>query len=223
MKKIKFFYKKTGMFIDWSQLKKIPDIDIFVDVGFGPFGTADLIEKFKKKKLILIDPLDESENYAKLNLKKKNYNFYKCAVGSYEGILNLNVKKELGNSSFLKETKINFCGNNLYKKKVNIYKLDTIMKFYEKKNEHKKSKSKYIPKIGLKIDTEGYELNVLKGAKETLKKTKFVLLEARHNHISFDGQYRLSELMKFMSNQGFFLEMIVTAKPFIADLCFIRV
>jgi FkbM family methyltransferase len=43
-------------------------------------------------------------------------------------------------------------------------------------------------KIGIKIDTEGYELEVIKGAKETLKKTQFVLLEARHNHISFQHQ-----------------------------------
>lgn len=28
--------------------------------------------------------------------------------------------------------------------------------------------------------------------------------------------------MKLMYDNGFFLEMIITAKPFIADLCFVR-
>jgi hypothetical protein len=75
----------------------------------------------------------------------------------------------------------------------------------------------------LKIDTEGYELEVIKGAKETLKKTQFALIEARHNHISFQHQYKLSELMRLMTDNGFVLDMIITAKPFIADLCFVKI
>ena len=78
-------------------------------------------------------------------------------------------------------------------------------------------------KIGIKIDTEGYELEVIKGAKETLRKTEFVLLEARHNHISFHNQYKLSELMRLMSDNDFVLDKIITAKPFIADLYFIKI
>lgn len=71
MQKIKnFFYKTTGLFIDWSQLKKLPDIDIFIDIGFGPNGSPDLIKKFKNKELILIDPLKKSETFAKLLIKK---------------------------------------------------------------------------------------------------------------------------------------------------------
>jgi hypothetical protein len=64
------------MFIDWSQLKRLPDIDMFIDVGFGPEGTPDLIKKFKKKFLILIDPLEESERFARTSLNKKKYNFF---------------------------------------------------------------------------------------------------------------------------------------------------
>ena len=74
--------------------------------------------------------------------------------------------------------------------------------------------------IGLKIDTEGYELDVIKGSKNTLKNTKFVIAEVRHNHSSFEGVYKLHEFMKEMQNNGFVLTMILTAKPFIADLCF---
>ena len=67
---------------------------------------------------------------------------------------------------------------------------------------------------------EGYELEVLKGAKKTLTKTKFVIVEARHNHITFKNQYKLSDLMKLMEKNRFVLTNIFTAKPFIADLCF---
>tara|TARA_X000000368_G_scaffold286497_1_gene227590 strand:- start:2342 stop:2608 length:267 start_codon:yes stop_codon:yes gene_type:complete len=79
---------------------------------------------------------------------------------------------------------------------------------------------KNLGKIGIKIDTEGYELNVIKGAKETLKNTEFVLAEVRHNHESFKGVYKLHEFVSEMHDNDFILSMIVTAKPFIADLCF---
>jgi FkbM family methyltransferase len=221
-KKNKLFYKKTGMFVDWSQLTRLPDIDIFIDIGFGPEGTSDLIKKFKKKFLILIDPLEESESYARLSLNKEKYTFFRCSVGSHNGVSKLYVQKELGNSSLLKATNINFQGKPFDERKVKIFTLDTIMRLWANKKKSNKVK-KINQKIGIKIDTEGYELEVIKGAKETLKKTEFVLIEARHNHTSFYHQYKLSELMNLMSDNDFVLDMIITAKPFIADLCFVKI
>lgn len=75
-------------------------------------------------------------------------------------------------------------------------------------------------KIGIKIDTEGYELEVILGASKTLKSAKFVIAEVRHNHESFKGCYKLYEFMEEMRKNDFQLSMIFTAKPLIADLCF---
>ena len=75
-------------------------------------------------------------------------------------------------------------------------------------------------KIGVKIDTEGFELNVIKGASKTLKSVDFVLAEVRHNHESFKNMYTLAEFVEEMHKHNFILTMIITAKPFIADLCF---
>ena len=39
---IKYFYEETGMYIDWPQLKKLPEIDTLIDIGVSDWGTPDL-------------------------------------------------------------------------------------------------------------------------------------------------------------------------------------
>ena len=48
----KYFYEETGMYIDWKQLDKLPDINTLIDVGVGPAGTPDLYQRFNTQKLI---------------------------------------------------------------------------------------------------------------------------------------------------------------------------
>ena len=56
----KYFYEETGLYIDWEQLKKLPDIDTLIDIGVGTEGTPDLYNRFPNQKLVLIDPLEVS-------------------------------------------------------------------------------------------------------------------------------------------------------------------
>ena len=70
------FYKKTGMYVDWGQISQLPNIDNFIDIGVGS-GTQNLWKKYKKKRIICIDPLDHSEKVVKRLLKNQNYWFKK--------------------------------------------------------------------------------------------------------------------------------------------------
>ncbi len=207
----KKFYKDTGMYIDWEQINKLPNVKTLIDIGVGPNGTPDLYKRFIKSKLILIDPLDEAKNYAKKLRKSRNVLFYQNALGKVDGGggVNFNIKKELGNSSLLKVSKINYKNNIIKKKKLKLQKLDTLL--MNKKN---------LGSIGIKIDVEGFELDVIKGASKTLKKSKFLIAEVRHNHKSFKKLYKLYEFINLMDKNHFILTKILTAKPFIADLCF---
>ena len=207
---IKKFYEETGMYIDWQQLDRLPEIDTLIDIGVGVHGTEDLYNRFKNAKLILIDPIDEAKEYAHKLSKKREVNFFQNALGRKDGIeKEMKLQKDKGFSSFLEISEINMKDDYVEKRKLIIKKLDTII---DKKEE--------LGKIGIKIDTEGFELDVILGATETLKHSKFVIAEVRHNHESLKEVYKLQEFMDLMSKNNFSLSMILTAKPFIADLCF---
>ena len=85
---IKKFYEETGMYIDWQQLKKLPEIDTLIDVGVGLHGTEDLYDRFKNAKLILIDPVDEAKKYAEQLSKKREVKFFHNALGREDDIEN---------------------------------------------------------------------------------------------------------------------------------------
>ena len=205
----RYFRDETGMFIDWSQLDKLPEIDTLVDIGVGPMGTPDLYKRFSSAKLLLVDPLDETENYIDKNLLSREVMFHKCGVGKEDGEAMIHVQEEIGSSSILEVADINYESDPVDNRKIQIKTLDSIT-----------NSEKNLGKLGVKIDTEGFELNIILGATETLKSAEFVLAEVRHNHESFQGVYKLHEFINAMHDNGFVLSMIITAKPFIADLCF---
>ena len=205
----KLFYLETGIYTDWDQIKKLPSIDTLVDIGVGINGTPELYNHFNSAHLVLIDPVKEVKNYVETNLTDRSYSFYNYGVDEKSGELILNVEEESGYSSFLEVEDINFRAKPIDRIKVKVDSLDNIM-----------SNEKNPGRIGVKIDTEGFELNVIKGASKTLKNVDFVLAEVRHNHKSFKNMYSLSEFIEEMHKNNFILTMILTAKPFIADLCF---
>ena len=204
------FYTKTGMYIDWQQIESLPEIDTFIDIGVGPNGTEDLYRVFKNANLILIDPIDEAKEYANKLSKDRKVIFIQSALGKNDDIeKNMKLQKQRGYSSLLEISPINMKDDYVEIKKLKISKLDTLL------NDKNK-----LGRIGIKIDVEGSELDVVLGAIETLKFTKFVIAEVRHNHESLKGVYKLHEFMKVMNKNNFTLSKILTAKPFIADLCF---
>jgi len=207
---IERFYTKTGMYVDWSQLESLPEIDTLIDIGVGPNGTEDLYRVFKNANLILIDPIDEAKEYANKLSKDRKVVFIQSALGKDDDIeKNMKLQRKRGLTSFLEISPINEEDDYTEIKKIKISKLDTLLKDKNK-----------LGRIGIKIDTEGYELDVVLGAIETLKYTKFVIAEVRHNHESLKGVYKLHQFMKEMNENNFTLSKILTAKPFIADLCF---
>jgi FkbM family methyltransferase len=53
----------------------------------------------------------------------------------------------------------------------------------------------------IKIDVEGYEMNVLRGAKDTLKNCKFLMIELNNNAKKYNSSNE--DLEKYIKEQGF--------------------
>ena len=133
-------------------------LDIGANIGFYSLLASDIIGKggsifsFEPDKRCIQKP---SEPYISIN-NVENIKSFNIALSDYDGEGFLSEKPE-NNSGWTHLT--NSSSNE--SRRVDIVKLDT---FVENKN---------IPKIDLiKIDTEGYELNVLKGGVRSITKFK---------------------------------------------------
>ena len=114
---------------------------------------------------MLIDPLNEAEKFFNDKMQKTNSLFFKTALGEKKGTIGINVEESAGRSSILDVTDINFEGNHLEKRIVPINKLDDLIGELD------------LGKIGLKIDTEGYEPTI-RGAEKSLNNA-VVITEVR--------------------------------------------
>jgi FkbM family methyltransferase len=152
-------------------------IDYFIDVGSHKGEFLSYLMKLNYKNIYCFEPQKKIFNILfKRFRKKKGIKLYNLALSDKNTFKNFYVSKftltstlSKSKNSFYSRFK-NFILNNTSsyseKKKIRTKKLDEVI--YKKKLDN----------IFLKIDVEGFELNVLKGAKKLLlNKIKFVLVE----------------------------------------------
>ena len=171
----KFFNLKIFYSREQNYLKGLK-IDTIIDVGVAK-GTKELLNNFPLSYFHLIEPNPKFWDYISENiLTKFNGKLYKTAAGNKSGsfdFFDFDVASSfLQRRDYALENKIN----------VNLDKLDNIL------NEIK------LENALLKIDTEGYELEVLKGANDILKKVDYCIIEVRLQNID---TYNSSELINY--------------------------
>ena len=178
----------------FSNIKKLNTI---VDIGCHK-GQFALISKFiyKKSKIFSFDPLKSSKKKYKSILKKKDgYHFFNYAIGNKDVIAKINISKKNDSSSLLeiteKQTSIFKNTEKIKEEKIYIKKLNSCLK---KKDLRKPSL--------LKIDVQGYELEVLKGCQELLNCFDFIYIECSFVEL-YKKQPLYYEINKWLKKRNF--------------------
>lgn len=183
-------------FIKLLQHKKI---DLILDVGANTGQYAQsLIGLGYNGNVISFEPLTTA--YETLVHKSNKYPKWRAAgkigLGDYDGEVEINVSKNSVSSSILNmsEEHIEASPDALYidKETIKVNKLDSV--FYEYKNNFRN--------IFLKIDAQGYEENILRGASKSLSEIKGLQLELSLVPL-YDGQKLFLDMVEIIRSYGF--------------------
>ncbi|ACB85681.1 FkbM family methyltransferase [Natranaerobius thermophilus] len=188
-----------------------------IDVG-AAYGTPKLYAIFKDAYHVLIEPLEEFEPYLQQSLKSFYGEYIITAVGDQKQKRDLFIEgNKLPQASFYRR-KTEFQSSDPCKlRTVTVDTLDTL-----------KVERKWKPPYGLKINAEGSEDLILKGAKNLLQETEFVYTEVSIGVYQNNNEYRLSDLTKFLFENNFLLydimetESLPSGKVVTAKLLFIN-
>ena len=204
-------------FIDFSHKNKI--INFFkykfkdqpltiIDVGAHVGETISLfLKNFTIKKIICYEA--SRLNFNKLanskNFKKNNIFLNNIALGSKETELEFFQTSESSSSTFCKIDQ----NSNYFKRKKSILNIfnreeyilkSELIKTVTLKNEFNKYDLKRIDI--LKIDTEGFEFDVIRGADESLKLVNFILFEHHYDQMIVKN-YKFSQINEYLTKLNF--------------------
>jgi FkbM family methyltransferase len=151
-------------------------------------------ESFPDAYFVLIEPLREFEPYLQGILKEYKGTYFLTALGSKEEIRIINIEPNLiERSSMFKRTPREHTGNPLSQREVPVTTLDALME------QHL-----FQPPFGLKIDTEGFEFQIIEGGSNFLRHTQFVIAEVPMAH-RFEQSYSFTEFMDLMRSNRFYM------------------
>ena len=164
------------------------------DIGVHA-GTPLIYNAFPDAHFVLADPVAECENQVARWKDRISMEFHCCAVGAAKGSVQVNIPTTTRRTAIARASVLEYAEGyretfeSVEKIEVPVRTLDDLAKGA-------------VPPFGIKIDTEGYELEVIKGARKTLKDSEFVLAEVSVRP-RFEGGYRFSEFVAEMGKQGF--------------------
>ncbi len=186
--------------------RRLPDQDfIILDIGGGIGATLRLFRKnFPTKRIIVFEPVAESfRTISEKFGNDPNTQICNAAAGNENSKKEINIANRVTSSSLLPlaaETESVFYNEKSLglnrNETIEIVRLDDFL-------------TSVSGNFGImKLDVQGFEMNVLQGAQETLKRTSVVLLEAG-NHDVYVGSPRYYEIDDYLRTHGFTLYDII--------------
>lgn len=170
--------------------------ELVIDVGAAD-GTPPLQKSFQNAFFFWIEPLKEFEPSLKKLEQSLRGQYVITAVGKNEGKVILNVHKDLHGSTLFKETDGESADGA--PRQIPVTTLNSLAANYNWQQ---------YKKIILKVDVQGYELEVLKGAGDIFEQLDLIILEV--SLFRFLQQAPdLYEVLEYMKSIGFVVYDIV--------------
>ncbi|MDO1448843.1 FkbM family methyltransferase [Rhodocytophaga aerolata] len=181
--------QRTSMQASLQHIKSLGfNPQTIIDVG-AAHGTDALFNVFPDSKHILIEPLKEfKERLTALN-KEYSIIYIPKAVGAQKGELKINVHPDLYGTSLLQET-----DGNLYDGIARTIEVTTLDDIYKE--------NALVAPIILKVDVQGYEIQVLEGGSLVMQQAEVVVLESSLFKFMKEG-VDFYEIIHYMKQKGF--------------------
>lgn len=188
---------------DWlrrSKILKYHGIDLVFDVGAnaGQYGEMSRLMGYKAK-IVSFEPVDEAfQRLKQAASKDPKWEIHQYALGDVAGISTINVAGNSFSSSILNMETVHVEGSPESKyigtQEIEIKTLNEVFhSFYQKGN-----------KVLLKIDTQGYEKNVLEGSDAILDHIELIQLEMSLVQL-YEDEPLYQEIIHYLDQKGFTL------------------
>ena len=185
-----------------SALKEIFNVSDYLPVPKFKVShkqTFDLLlfsNFFPKSRIISFEPLKApSDKYNKLFKDDEDVIMYKSAIGIYQKKLSMHISKKTDSSSILpigeNQASIFPGTEESHIENITIAPLRKFIKYDD-----------LISPVFVKIDVQGYELEVLKGCKEFLEYFNYIYVECSFIEL-YKGQAFFDEVYDFLSKYSF--------------------
>lgn len=215
----KNFFQKFGILVrkynaaTSEELRRIKllqhhNIDLVFDIGANAGQYArGIMDAGYAGKVVSFEPL--SAVHQQIVVASKSYTNWvvaeRCAIGSTEQDIEINISANSVSSTLLNMLDSHYEGapdsKIIGKEKVKVYPLDQIAKEHADKSKN----------IFIKIDVQGFEQEVLKGAQSIISKAKGIEMEISIIPL-YEGQnWLLPDVLNFMKQNGFQLKSIAPA------------
>ena len=175
---------RTHAVLRQRKLMETSQIDLVLDVGanIGNYGIKLLENMGYRGAVVSFEPMEKEYRILEGRASKyPNWSTVNCALGSHNGKSEINISENSVSSSLLdilpSHTESAPTSRYISKQEIDVSTLDFFM--FEEKPSHKN--------ILLKLDVQGYEYEVLKGAKNLLENIKMLHVELSLDNLYQDG------------------------------------
>jgi FkbM family methyltransferase len=185
-------FRRRLQFLKQYQINKIFD----VGANFGQFAMS--LRKFSYSgEIISFEPLSSAFKQLKVNSENyKNWKPNNCAIGNEnkKAIINISSNSHSSSINDILEAHINAEQNSRYigTEQVEMKTLDSIFNDFCSEGD----------RVALKIDTQGFEKNVIDGANNSLQKIILIQLEMSIIPL-YKDEVLLPDMIKYLNERNF--------------------